>query len=36
MYGAIEWTWTKAGIVRLLTAEMRLLENVGGRADERE
>jgi len=36
MYGAKAWTWTKAGIGRLLTAEMRFLRNVGGRADERE
>jgi len=36
MYGANAWTWAKAGIGRLLTAEMRLLRNVGGRADERE
>jgi hypothetical protein len=36
MYGAKAWTWTKAGIERLLTAEMRLLINVGGRADKKE
>jgi hypothetical protein len=34
MYGAKAWTWTQAGIGRLLTAEMRFLRNVGGRADE--
>jgi hypothetical protein len=36
MYGAKAWTWTKAGIGRLLTAGMRFLRIVGGRSDERE
>jgi len=36
MYRAKAWTWTKGGVGRLLTAEMRFLRNVGGREDERE
>jgi hypothetical protein len=31
MYGAEIWTWTKADISRLTTAEMRFLRSVEGK-----